>query len=75
MTPIEIEERLRQAYPQAVVAAIDLTGQNNHYEIRISTNLLNGLSRIEQHQAIMSLLEKELKSGEIHALSIKVLKN
>ncbi len=74
MTPLEMEEQLRQAYPSAQVAVIDLTGTENHYEVRISTPQLNTMNRIAQHQAIMSVFDKELKSGEIHALTIKVLK-
>ena len=73
MTYLEIEERLQKAYPGAHVAAIDLTGGENHYEVRISTKELNNLSRIEKHKAIMSVFKEELSSGELHALSIKVL--
>lgn len=73
MTPAEMETRLCQTYPNAQVAVIDLTGSENHYEVRISARELSSLSRIEQHQAVMSVFNEELKSGEVHALSIKIL--
>lgn len=75
MTDIEMEKRLRKVYPTAHVAVVDLTGGGNHYEVRISSQEMENLSRMEQHQAIMSVFDNELKSGEVHALAIKVLKN
>lgn len=69
----EIETRLLQKYPEAQVFVQDLTGGEDHFEIRIRAQDLNSLSRIQQHKEVMAPFDKELKSGEIHALSIKVV--
>ncbi len=72
MTPEQIETRLKSAYPDCSVAVIDTNGQQDHYDIRISTALLVG-SRIQKHQAILKLFDPEFKTGELHALQIQIL--
>jgi BolA family transcriptional regulator, general stress-responsive regulator len=44
-----------------------------HLVIKISSNSLNDLPRVRQHQTINDLVADEFESG-LHALSIKVLK-
>jgi len=73
MTPIQMEERLTQQFPDSQVAVIDLTGTQNHFEVRISSPALKNLTRLQQHKQIMSVFASELKSGEVHALSVRVL--
>ena len=71
MTPEQIKSRLEQAYPQSAVQVIDLTGTNNHYEVSVTSSAFKGLSRVQQHQHVMGVFSAELKTGEVHALSIK----
>lgn len=71
MTPEQMTARLQQAFPNAQVSVTDLTGTNDHYEVNVSSNAFQGLSRIEQHQKVMAAFAPELKTGEVHALSIK----
>jgi len=71
MKPTEIKERLSQKYPGDLVEVFDLTGTENHYEVLVESDLFTGLSRIQRHQAVMSAFAAELKTGEVHALSIK----
>ena len=73
MTSREMEHRLEEAYPGCQVAVIDLTGGQDHYEVRLSAKELDGLTRVQQHQAIMKVFDEELRSGEIHALAVKTL--
>ena len=73
MTTQEMEMRLKSTYPQCEVVVIDLTGTNDHFEVRIAETQFNGMSRIQQHQAVMKIFAEELKTGEVHALSIKAL--
>jgi stress-induced morphogen len=72
MTPEQIEARLKAAYPDATVAVIDSNGQQDHYDIRISTPHLTG-TRIQKHQAILQLFAPEFQTGELHALEIKII--
>lgn len=67
----QIRERLLNTYQDAEVDVIDLTGTEDHYQVVIKTNAIKGMTRINQHKAIMAVFEAELKSGEIHAFTIK----
>lgn len=73
MTPAEVENRLKSHFPDADIAVIDLTGTEDHYEVRIASSAFQGRSRIEQQRQVMAALDAELKSGEVHALTIKTL--
>lgn len=69
----EIETRLKAAFPDCDVIATDLTGTENHYEVRIASASFQGKSRLEQQRMVMGVFPDELKSGELHALAIKIL--
>ena len=73
MTEAQIEQRLRQAFPEAQIAVMDLTGTQDHWEVRISSPELKSLSRVKSHQEVMNVFSEELKTGEVHALAIKVI--
>ena len=73
MTTEEMENRLREAYPESTVAVVDLTGGGSNFEIRISEPSFENLPRVKQHQAVMKVFSDELASGEVHALAIKTL--
>lgn len=71
----EMKQRLIQAYPDAdphsEIQVYDLTGTSDHWEVSVKSSAFAGLSRIEQHQHVMKAFAAELKTGEVHALSIK----
>ncbi len=71
----EMKQRLIQAYPDASpdsdIQVFDLTGTSDHWEVAVKSSAFSGLSRIEQHQHVMKAFAPELKTGEVHALSIK----
>jgi BolA protein len=46
-------------------------GGNSHFRVRISAEKLTGKTRLQQHRAIMDVLNDELKET-IHALAIEV---
>ena len=71
MTPAELKTRLEQAYPDGHVEVFDLTGTHDHYQVLVESAVFKGLSRIQQHQNVMAVFSEELKSGEVHALTIK----
>ncbi|HMN69431.1 MAG TPA: BolA/IbaG family iron-sulfur metabolism protein [Bdellovibrionales bacterium] len=74
MSPTQIEQRLKEFFPNSQIAVEDLTGTENHYEVSVrDLSAFTGLSRIEQHQKVMAAFAAELKTGEVHALSIKTL--
>ena len=71
MNPNQLKSRLEAKYPGCPVEVSDLTGTENHYEVQIESPCFKGLTRIEQHQDVMSVFKPELATGELHALSIK----
>ena len=68
-----VKTRLEQAFPEADVLVSDMTGGGSNFEVRIIAPQFKDLSRVKQHQAVMQVFDAELKSGELHALSIKSL--
>ncbi len=70
-----MKQRLIAAYPDARpesdIEVFDLTGTADHWEVAVKSSVFQGLSRIEQHQHVMKAFAPELKTGEVHALSIK----
>jgi stress-induced morphogen len=71
MTAEQMRERLLQNYPESKVEVYDLTGTQDHWEVYVESTKFAGLSRIQQHQHVMGCFGPELKTGEVHALSIK----
>ena len=71
MSPSEIKKRLEQAYPKGLVDVTDLTGGEDHYSVYVASNQFAGLSRIQRHKHVMAVFAEELKTGEVHALSIR----
>ncbi len=73
MTDQEMESILKDKFPGTELAVVDLTGGQNHFEVRMSNSAFDdGLSRIDKHKLVMSLFDEQLKSGEVHALAIKL---
>ena len=73
MTTEQMENRIRSAFPGSEVAVIDSTGTADHFDVRIAAKQFVGMSRIQQHKAVMALFHAELKTGEVHALELKTI--
>ncbi len=69
MTAQDIENRIKESMPSAVVKALDLTGGGDHWRLEVVAEEFNDLNMIEQHQMIYKALGEWLK-GPIHALSL-----
>lgn len=74
MSPDQIRSRLQEFFPNAQVNVTDLTGGEDHYEVHVRSEAFNGLNRIDQHKKVMDAFAPELKTGEVHALSIRTEK-
>lgn len=75
MTIEQMKQRLQATYPDSNaptdIMVNDLTGTSDHWQVEIKSSAFKGLSRIEQHQHVMKAFAPELKTGEVHALTIK----
>jgi BolA protein len=47
-------------------------GGESHFRVRIAAPAFAGLSRLQQHRAVMEAVDAEIKGG-VHALAIEVL--
>lgn len=73
MNAQEIEKRIKENFPTSDVVAIDERGSGDYWDVRIAAKEFDGLSRVKQHQTVMSMFDAELKSGEIHAFTLKTI--
>lgn len=71
MTPEQMKERLEKAYPGDEIEVHDLTGTHDHYAVTIISKVFSGLSRIDRQRHVMAVFDEELKTGEVHALTIR----
>ena len=51
--------------------SLSVEGAESKYEVDIVSNEFNGMSTIQRHKLIYALLDNYIKTGEIHALTIK----
>jgi stress-induced morphogen len=71
MKPEQVKERIEQTFPGSVVVVRDLTGTQDHYEVEVTSALFKDQSRIDRQRSVMDALSEELKTGEVHALTIR----
>ena len=72
---IKILEALKAAFPDAAsknrIVVRDTAGDMMHYAVEIASSHFVGIPIIEQHRKVKQALTKYLKSGELHAVTIK----
>jgi stress-induced morphogen len=71
MTKDQMHARLQAAFPDSRIEITDLTGTQDHWEVFIESSTFAGQSRIQCHQMVNQVFAAELKTGEVHALSIR----
>ncbi len=69
----KLEIALRNGFPDAKFKLIDTAGDEDHYELNISSPTLEALPKVHQHRMIYDIIKREI--GELpHALSINIVK-
>ena len=66
----DVRALLLQAFPEADIELVDLTGTQDHYQARIVSSAFENKSPIEQHQLVYGALGAAMH-GPIHALALK----
>ena len=51
----EIEQLLKEGFPDAEIQIQDLAGDDNHFSAKIISSAFKGKSRVQQHQMVYSL--------------------
>ena len=70
MSPVEIEELIKQGIPDAQVSIEDLRGDGDHYAAYVVSNAFKGKTRVQQHQMVYEALKGRM-GGELHALALQ----
>ncbi len=66
----ELVEIITQALPDAEVFLKDLSGEGNHFDAVVVSDLFMGRTRIEQQKLVMNAVQG-LFNGPLHALALK----
>ena len=66
----EIEDLIKESFPDAIIEIQDLAGDGNHYSATIISSKFSGKSKIQQHKMVYDSLKGKM-GNELHALALK----
>ncbi|MGB4101617.1 MAG: BolA family transcriptional regulator [Alphaproteobacteria bacterium] len=69
MKAAEIEQMIRESFPDAQIEIKDLRGDDNHYAAHIESCAFAGRTRVQQHQMVFAALKGKV-GDTLHALSL-----
>ena len=67
-----VRERLEAAFG-GTVEVRDLTGTDNHFEVRIVSSSFEGKTPVERHKLVYAPLLDWIEDDTVHALSVRAL--
>jgi stress-induced morphogen len=67
----DLEQLLRQAFPEAAVRVTDRTGGGDHFLVEVTSPRFDGLPLLEQHKLVNAALAEPFAAGTIHEMRIK----
>lgn len=65
-----VRERLERAF-EGSVDVRDLTGTDNHFEVRVVSGAFEGKTPIERHKLVYAPLLDWIEDDTVHALSVR----
>jgi len=71
MSPEQLKKRLESLAPETFVELNDLTGTQDHWQAVVVSPVFLGKMTIDQHRMVFELVQSEINSGEVHALTLK----
>ncbi|TYB83561.1 BolA/IbaG family iron-sulfur metabolism protein [Maritimibacter fusiformis] len=68
----EIEDLIREAFPDAKITITDLAGDGNHWAAEVIDASFKDMNRVQQQRAVYAALKGKMdgKHGELHALAL-----
>lgn len=68
----EIEDLIRENFPDAKITITDLAGDGNHYAAEVIDASFSGMNRVQQQRAVYAALKGKMdgSQGELHALAL-----
>jgi len=70
MDAAQIESRIRQALPDATIELQDLAGDNDHWQVTVTSASFAGKPKVVQHKLVYQALGSDMGTT-LHALAIK----
>ncbi len=69
MSATEIEQRIKAALPDATIELTDLAGDNDHWQVTVTSASFTGKPRVTQHKMVFAALGQDMGTT-LHALSV-----
>jgi len=68
----EIEDLIRETFPDAQITITDLAGDGNHYAAEVIDASFKGKNRVQQQRAVYAALKGRMDGpdGALHALAL-----
>jgi stress-induced morphogen len=68
----DIENLIRDSFPQAKITITDLAGDGNHWAAEVIDASFKGMNRVQQQRAVYASLKGKMDGahGELHALAL-----
>ena len=68
----DIENLIRDSFPDAQITITDLAGDGNHWAAEVIDASFRGLNRVQQQRAVYASLKGKMDGahGELHALAL-----
>ena len=72
MSAQDIEDLIRESFPEAKVTITDLAGDGNHWAAEVIDESFRGQNRVQQQRAVYAALKGKMDGpdGELHALAL-----
>ncbi|MBV1908523.1 MAG: BolA/IbaG family iron-sulfur metabolism protein [Kangiellaceae bacterium] len=70
MTELEIKEMIEQAM---TTNSVEVGGDGYHFEARVVSDEFAGKRPVARQQLVYAILQEQISSGELHAISLKTL--
>ena len=66
----EIEARIKAALPDATVEILDLAGDDDHFQVTVTSSAFTGRTRVQQHKMVYEAIGGDMGTT-LHALAVK----
>lgn len=68
----DIEDLIRDSFPNAQITITDLAGDGNHWAAEVIDKSFKGMNRVQQQRAVYASLKGKMDgaNGELHALAL-----
>ncbi len=68
----DIENLIRESFPQAKITITDLAGDGNHWAAEVIDASFKGMNRVQQQRAVYASLKGKMDgaNGQLHALAL-----